>query len=311
VAEEKLAEALAYAELLESVYAEFLDIPMYQAWLRVEVNQEFVIPLVSNPTTGYGWQASYDETMLELVEKTYEPGVAAKQGVVGAGGTELFRFRTLVERGQTEITLVYKQPWEEPSPDDVTKVFTVNIVPTVIPLPPITPVTGELTTQGYVYDDKLGYGFEYPGGWEFFINVDKDVEQCDPSLYYETYNCVDFPDENIKKVVSFEKKILKDGAQFSVAIELTVKSATDLQEVKDEIKQGLEMSGLPILDEATILVNNISGYDILSGTPTWKLRQVVFFANGMAYTFKYSSQEEFYRMYEETFNNIINSFIIE
>ncbi|MCK4368562.1 MAG: protease inhibitor I42 family protein, partial [Dehalococcoidales bacterium] len=163
VAEEKLAEALAYAELLESVYAEFLDIPMYQAWLRVEVNQEFVIPLVSNPTTGYGWQASYDETMLELVEKTYEPGVAAKQDVVGAGGTELFHFRTLVEMGQTEITLVYKQPWEEPSPDDVTKVFTVNIVPTVIPLPPPEPVT-----PGYirVYDYILGYGFEYPEDWE-------------------------------------------------------------------------------------------------------------------------------------------------
>jgi len=129
-AEEKLAEALACAELLESVYAEFLDIPMYQAWLRVEVNQEFVIPLVSNPTTGYSWQAIYDETMLELVEKAYEPGVATKQGVFGAGGTELFRFRAL-ERGQTEITLVYKRPWEEPSPDDVIKVFTVNIVPTV------------------------------------------------------------------------------------------------------------------------------------------------------------------------------------
>ena len=131
-AEKKLAEALAYAEFLELVYAEFLYIPMYQAWLKVDVNQEFVIPLVSNPTTGYSWQASYDESMLELVEKSYEQGVAAKQGVVGAGGTELFRFRTLVEMGQTEITLVYKRPLEEPSPQDVTKVFTVNIVPTVI-----------------------------------------------------------------------------------------------------------------------------------------------------------------------------------
>jgi predicted secreted protein len=131
-AEENLTEALAYAEFLELAYAEFLDIPMYQAWLRVNVNQEFVIPLVSNPTTGYSWQTSYDETMLELVEKTYELGVAAEQGVVGAGGTELFRFKVLVEMGQTEITLVYKRPWEAPSPLDVTKVFKVNIVPTVI-----------------------------------------------------------------------------------------------------------------------------------------------------------------------------------
>jgi len=182
--------------------------------------------------------------------------------------------------------------------------------PFVPPTPPTEPAPGALTTQGYVYDDKLSYGFEYPGGWEFYINVDKDIEQCDPSLYYENYNCVDFPDENIKKVVSFEKKIPKNG-QFSVEIGLIVKSATDLQEVKNEFKKELEMSGLPILDEATISVNNISGYDILSGIPTWKLRQVAFFADGTAYIFKYSSQEEFYRMYEETFNNVINSFNIK
>jgi len=96
-----------------------------------------------------------------------------------------------------------------------------------------------------------------------------------------------------------------------VELGLIVKSATDLQEVKSEFKKGLERSGLPILDEATISVNNISGYDILSGTPTWKLRQVVLFANGMAYIFKYASQEEFYRMYEETFNHVINSFVIQ
>jgi len=178
--------------------------------------------------------------------------------------------------------------------------------------PPTTePAPGPLTTQGYVYDDKLGYGFEYPSDWEFFVNVDKDVEQCNPSLYYENYNCVDFPDENIKKVISFEKKISKGRGQVSVEIGLIVKSVADLQEVTNEFKEGLEMSGLPILNETAISVNNISGYDILSGIPTWKLRQVAFFANGTAYIFKYSSQEEFYRMYEETFNNVINSFNIE
>ncbi|MGB2762313.1 MAG: hypothetical protein WBC21_02090 [Minisyncoccales bacterium] len=45
------------------------------------------------------------------------------------------------------------------------------------------PVSGEITTQGYVYDDKLGYGFEYPGGWELYVSED------------------DFPDKNIKKKV--------------------------------------------------------------------------------------------------------------
>ena len=94
--------------------------------IEISINQEFIIALGSNPTTGYGWQESYDENMLALVEKTYELGKEAKQGLVGAGGVEYFRFKTL-KTGETEITLVYKRPWEEPTPQDVTKVFTVNI----------------------------------------------------------------------------------------------------------------------------------------------------------------------------------------
>ena len=92
--------------------------------INIGVNQEFVIALGSNPTTGYGWQESYDETVLELVEKTYKPGEKAKQGAVGAGGVELFRFKAL-KTGKTEITLVYKRPWEEEAVDQ--KVFTVTI----------------------------------------------------------------------------------------------------------------------------------------------------------------------------------------
>lgn len=91
--------------------------------ISIGVNQEFVIALGSNPTTGYSWQGSYDETMLELVggESTYKE---SKEGVVGAGGIEYFRFKAL-KAGETEITLVYKRPWEEEIVEQ--KVFTVNI----------------------------------------------------------------------------------------------------------------------------------------------------------------------------------------
>ncbi|TES83366.1 MAG: proteinase inhibitor-like protein [Dehalococcoidia bacterium] len=95
--------------------------------IDIGVGQEFIIALGSNPTTGYSWQASYDETMLELVggEPTYEAD-ETEEGVVGAGGVEYFRFLTL-EPGETEITLVYARPWEDPPPQDETKAFTVNI----------------------------------------------------------------------------------------------------------------------------------------------------------------------------------------
>jgi inhibitor of cysteine peptidase len=92
--------------------------------INIGVEQELVIALGSNPTTGHGWQESHDETRLRLVEKTYEPGEEAKQGAVGAGGIEYFRFKALLV-GKTEITLVYKRLWEAESLDQ--KVFMVNI----------------------------------------------------------------------------------------------------------------------------------------------------------------------------------------
>jgi inhibitor of cysteine peptidase len=91
--------------------------------IDTEVNQQFVIALGSNPTTGYGWQASYDETMLELVggQSTYKE---AESGLVGAGGIEYFHFKAL-KAGRTAIALVYKRSWEEEA--IAQKVFAVHI----------------------------------------------------------------------------------------------------------------------------------------------------------------------------------------
>jgi len=95
--------------------------------ISVSVDQEFVIALDSNPTTGYDWEESYDDSMLWLdeVESKYVPDEKAA-GLVGAGGTQYFRFKAL-KVGETEITLVYKRLWEDPTPQDVTKVFSVDI----------------------------------------------------------------------------------------------------------------------------------------------------------------------------------------
>ncbi len=95
--------------------------------IDIGVNREFVIAIGANPTTGYDWEVSLDETMLEMMgEKTYKPGEEAEEGVVGAGGVEYFRFKAL-KAGEAEITMVYKRSWEEPTTQDETKVFTVNI----------------------------------------------------------------------------------------------------------------------------------------------------------------------------------------
>ncbi|MBA7505854.1 hypothetical protein ES706_04531 [subsurface metagenome] len=92
--------------------------------IDIGVNQEFFIALGANPTTGYDWEVSLDETILELVEKTYKLAEEAEHEIVGAGGVDYFRFKAL-KAGETEITLVYKRSWEEEGIDQ--KVFTINI----------------------------------------------------------------------------------------------------------------------------------------------------------------------------------------
>jgi len=79
--------------------------------ISTEIGEEFVIALNANPTTGYSWQESHDETALRLVDETYELGESAKEGLIGAGGVTKFRFKAM-GKGATEITLVYKRPWE-------------------------------------------------------------------------------------------------------------------------------------------------------------------------------------------------------
>ena len=93
--------------------------------IGVDVDKEFVIGLGSNPTTGYRWQASYDDTAVALVESEYQQGKTAKEGVVGAGGVEYFKFKAL-KKGQTEITLDYLRSWEKGSSIEQ-KVFTIDI----------------------------------------------------------------------------------------------------------------------------------------------------------------------------------------
>ena len=93
--------------------------------ISVGVGKNFIIALESNPTTGYSWREAFDSSLLELVESKYEQTPTATL-IVGAGGTQSFEFKAL-KKGETEVTLVYKRPWEPDSPDQMTKVFTVNI----------------------------------------------------------------------------------------------------------------------------------------------------------------------------------------
>ena len=88
--------------------------------LQVAPGETFEIALESNPTTGYTWQAEYDEKCLELVGQAFEPS----SDLIGAGGIETLVFKA-VEDGETKVTLVYQRPWEETSIE--TQVFDVQV----------------------------------------------------------------------------------------------------------------------------------------------------------------------------------------
>ncbi len=91
--------------------------------IEIGVGDQFIVVLESNPTTGYRWEADFDESFLKLVQDEFEPD-EAEEGMVGVGGKQRFTFEGL-KTGETELTLTYKRSWEEDFAEQ--KVFVVSI----------------------------------------------------------------------------------------------------------------------------------------------------------------------------------------
>jgi inhibitor of cysteine peptidase len=72
------------------------------------IGETFTIRLHANPTTGFGWQAVYDEKALALVNRTFEPGSPN----IGSGGEEVLTFRPL-QPGRVSLLLELRRPWEK------------------------------------------------------------------------------------------------------------------------------------------------------------------------------------------------------
>ena len=95
--------------------------------IEVEVGREFVIPLESNPTTGYRWQLiePLDGRIVEFVGSEYKGQEGERKG---AGGEEIFAFRA-VSQGTAKISLGYMRWWESNRPPIQTQTFTVIVRP--------------------------------------------------------------------------------------------------------------------------------------------------------------------------------------
>jgi len=155
-----------------------------------------------------------------------------------------------------------------------------------VPSPPTEPVT-----PGYVqgYDHKLGYGFEYPEDWEMQVP--------------EVVN-----GEDVERVEMFTKP----GTPTTLIVTVKLSNLTSLEEVKEEFKEGLKKLGGIILEEKEIVVNDREGYEVIyKPIAAVKIRQVIFITNGKSYMLVCSTAEVLYDEYEETFDHIINSFVIK
>jgi len=88
--------------------------------LRTEIGKEFTIALDANPTTGYSWEASFDQELVSLVRREHRPS----SDLIGAGGQPTFVFRPL-KQGSGTIELRYRRPWEPEAVE--TRIFTVVV----------------------------------------------------------------------------------------------------------------------------------------------------------------------------------------
>jgi len=94
--------------------------------INLNVNQEFIIALQANPTTGYDWQPVFDAGFIGQDSKTYKQDDSSGQPMVGSGGTDFFTFKAL-KIGETKIAFTYYRPWETPKPEDKQQVFNIII----------------------------------------------------------------------------------------------------------------------------------------------------------------------------------------
>lgn len=81
----------------------------------------FIITLESNPTSGYIWVPSFDESFITLLSHKFHPN----SSLVGSFGNDIFTFQA-IQVGATRLSMSYKRNWEEFPIDQVA--YIINII---------------------------------------------------------------------------------------------------------------------------------------------------------------------------------------
>jgi len=89
------------------------------------VGDDITVTLISNRTTGYGWEISAgpDGKIAKFVKSKYVPN---SDIIVGSGGRDIFIFKA-VAAGKTKVSFKYVRPWEEDLPPAKTEEYTIIV----------------------------------------------------------------------------------------------------------------------------------------------------------------------------------------
>lgn len=91
--------------------------------ISVHPDDEIVIRLPENPTTGFRWEIDSADPIVAHVDDEFE---LSQPAMVGTGGTREFRFRVAASTGTGRLALTLRQPWEGDA--SVTDRFSIDVV---------------------------------------------------------------------------------------------------------------------------------------------------------------------------------------
>lgn len=93
--------------------------------VELVLGEILVVRLESNPSTGYGWEIDeLDESILQQIGGIGFESSVPDNPPPGTGGWAILRFEAVGE-GESELRLIYHQPWTEEEP---LVIYTVQVV---------------------------------------------------------------------------------------------------------------------------------------------------------------------------------------
>ena len=110
-----------------SPYSDLPPLSVDGVELRVlAVNQELLISLPGNPSTGFSWATEHVPAFLEQIGEGEYSSDKASENMVGVGGT--FRWRFLAKgKGTDTLRFIYMRPWEKGNPPADTAEYRIIV----------------------------------------------------------------------------------------------------------------------------------------------------------------------------------------